>query len=219
MSFRDLEQKTGLSPAAAPAAATTSVRSLPRLDLSLAALGFFILVIGLTGDYSSDSIRVFARHVVENTLICEVYMFWIFIGAFFAKQSPGWLRAPLMLASMAVCLFAITHDREFSIVPQACVVLATRIVPARGEVPLSSGYVQRVLDFCGASLGCLLVQLLVFVFLSSLLASVGIGTNRDHVITPPHWFAAVIWGAYYFELAFLLPWVASFRAKDSSGLI
>lgn len=225
MSFRDLEQNAGLPavpPAAVPAPAATSralVERLQRMDLSLVAIGCFILGIGLTGEYSGDSVRVFARHVVENTIICEFYMFWIFIGAFFAKQSPAWLRIPLMLASVVICLLAITYDREFSIVPQACLVLATRILPARGEVPLSSSYVQRVLDFSGTSLACLLVQLLVFVSLSSLLASVGIGTNRDHVITAPHWFAALIWGAYYLELAFLLPWIASFRAKDPGGLI
>jgi hypothetical protein len=189
------------------------------MDLSLAATGLFVLGIGLSGDYASDSVRVFARHIVENTLICEFYMFWIFIGAFFAKQCSVWLRVPLMLASVVVCLLAIKTDREFSIVPQAGWVLAARTLPVRGEVPLSSAYVQRVLDFTGTSLGCLIVQIVLFAMLSLALTKIGIGTDRDGLIIAPQWFSAIVWGAYYFELAFVLPWVAAFRAREHTGFI
>jgi len=184
------------------------------MNLPLAATGLFILVVGLTGNYASGSVRAFAGRIVDNTVICESYLIILLFGAFVAARLGAWLRVPIMLASIALCLVAIMYDRQFSIVPQACWVLATRALPLRGEVPLSSDYVKRVRDFTSTSVICLLAQLILLVVLSSALVSVGIGTRINNTVTAPHWFYAFLWGAYYFELAFLLPIVAAEQNRD-----
>lgn len=225
MSFADLDKKVATPEPAALAAAPAPLarpprtligRAMKRVDLAQAATGVFIFAVTAAAGFGSGPLQDFARRFVELTVVCELYLIWLAMGCLLATDKPGWLRIPILLGAAGLYVVAVTHDRQFQAAPQALWLLCARLLPQRGAALLSNDYVRRlgVVTWCGLAL--LVIQLLALMLLSTLLVAVGIGTRDGNAIIAPRWFYALLWGAYYIELAFLMPWVASLRRPGAA---
>jgi len=221
VTFADLEKKIPQTApvAAAPPHAISPVGSvevrLRRANLLLLVTGIAILVVGISGDFFGSPARSYANSWIERTLVCEMYMLWLGMGALLAVDKPTWLRVPIVIGTVAVYLFVITHDEQFSMVPQAAWLLCVRLLPPGFVGVFANDNIKRVKVVTFAGLAVLAVQIVMFAMLSSALAGIGIGTVEGNVITAPRWFSGIVWGAYYIELAFLLPYVE--RNLDQFG--
>jgi len=211
MSFADLEKKThpttvALAPRPSPPMNVVE-RELRRVDLWLLATGLCILAVGISGDYFGPSVHEYANQWVTNTLVCEMYLLWLAMGAWLAIDKPAWLRVLIIICTVCVYLFVITHDAKFSLAPQAAWLLAMRLLPPGFVGVFTNDNVRRVQVITLAGLAVLVLQVLIFVLSSSALAALGVGTIKGNVITSPAWHSGLVWGAYYVELAFFLPYV------------
>jgi hypothetical protein len=217
MTYADLDRKIApVAPElAASSALQTAEREFRRVDLFQMGTGFFILVIGISGNLFDPSVHKYAEQWIGRTVVCEMYMLWLGMGAWLAIGKPAWVRIPILIGTVALYLAVITHDSQFSFVPQAAWLLFVRLVPPGFAGLFSDENVRRVKAIALAGLACLVGQIVFFAMGSSALVAFGIGTNIDHVITAPAWFSAFVWGAYYIELAFLLPYVE--RNLDQFG--
>ena len=211
MTFADLEKKIrppATTPAPQPASAVKVVeRELRRVNGLLLATGLCILAVGISGDYFSASVHAYAGRWIASTLVCELYLLWLAMGAWIAIDKPMWLRVPIMICTVSVYLFVITHDAQFSMAPQAAWLLCVRLLPPGFVGVFSNDNLERVRVITLAGLAVLAVQIVFFALSSSALASLGVGTVEGNVVTAPRWYSGLVWGAYYLELAFLLPYV------------
>jgi hypothetical protein len=221
MTFADLEKKIsastpGPTPMPSPPSTVQNIeREFRRVDLLQLATGLFILVIGISGNLLDPGVHKYAEQWIGRTVVCEMYMLWLGMGAWLAIGKPTWARIPILIGTVALYLAVITHDSQFSFVPQAAWLLFVRLVPPGFVGLFSDQNVRRVKAITLTGLACLVGQIVLFAMGSSALVAFGVGTNIDHVITAPRWFSAFVWGAYYIELAFLLPYVE--RNLDKFG--
>jgi hypothetical protein len=211
VTFADLEKKSHPStatPAPQPTSAVKVVeRELRRVNVLLLATGFCILAVGISGGYFGASVHEYAGRWIASTLVCEMYLLWLAMGAWIAIDKPVWLRVPIMICTVSVYLFVITHDAQFSMAPQAGWLLCVRLLPPGFVGVLTNDNLKRVRVVTLAGLAVLAVQIVFFALSSSELASLGVGTVEGNVVTAPGWYSGLVWGAYYLELAFLLPYV------------
>jgi hypothetical protein len=227
VSFADLEKKISGDPAIAPTASivpdreprqryalrvpqTTLQRWLQRVDPWLLLTALFILVATWPTSLVPDSVHDYGRQWIETTLICELYLFYIGFGAMIAWNKNIWLRVPMVALTVALYVFAVTHDRQFSVAPQAIWLLAVRFLPPRGVAPLSRENIRRLHSTIFGGLAVLIIQFLLLMLLSALLVPLGIGSKVGNTITMPQWFYALLWTSYYVELAFVLPSIAEY---------
>jgi hypothetical protein len=216
MTFADLEKKirpataapaAAVVPAPRPAPAENVVeRELRRVDLLLLVTGLCIFVIGVSGDYFSAWVHEYAWQWVANTLVCEMYLLWLAMGAWLAIDKPVWLRVPIMICTVCLYLFVVTHDAQFSLAPQAAWVLCLRLLPPGFVGVFTNANVIRVQVITLSGLAVLVAQVVIFALVSSVLAGLGVATIKGHEITTPSWLSGLVWGAYYVELAFFLPY-------------
>ena len=217
MTFADLEKK--IHPAtAAPVASVVPAprlappenvveRELRRVDLLLLATGLGILVVGVSGDYFGASVHEYAWQWITNTLVCEMYLLWLAMGAWLAIDKPAWLRVLIIICTVCLYLFVITHDAQFSLAPQAAWVLCLRLLPPGFVGVFTNANVIRVQVITLSGLAVLVLQVIIFVLSSVALAGLGVATVKGNEITTPSWLSGLVWGAYYVELAFFLPYV------------
>jgi hypothetical protein len=228
VTFADLEKK--IHPAkAVPVAAVPAApvhrptppvnvveRELRRVDLLLLATGLCIFVVGVAGDYFSTSVHDYAWQWVMNTLVCEMYLLWLAMGAWLASDKPVWLRVPIMIGTICLYLLVITHDAQFSLAPQAAWVLCLRLLPPGFVGVFTNANVIRVQVITLSGLAVLVLQVIIFALSSAALAGLGVATVKGHEITTPSWLSGLVWGAYYIELAFYLPYVERNMDRSSS---
>jgi hypothetical protein len=67
-----------------------------------------------------------------------------------------------------------------------------------------------------SGLAVLVLQVIIFALSSVALAGLGIATVKGNEITTPSWLSGLVWGAYYVELAFFLPYVEKGIERSSS---
>jgi hypothetical protein len=211
MSFADLEKKISPATAAptlsAASAIRTAKREFRRIDFLMLATGLLVFAIKVFGDYFDSEMREFASNLVVRTLVCEGYMIFLAMGAMVAIGKPTWLRILILIVTVALYTFAVTHDRQFSFAPQALWLLFIRLVPPGFVGVFSNDNVRRVKAIAFAGLACLVLQIVIFAMASSALSALGVGTVSGNTITMPAWFTGVVWGAYYIELAFVIPYI------------
>jgi hypothetical protein len=113
----------------------------------------------------------------------------------------------------------IWKAQEFYIVPQALWILCGRFRPRAGAAWFGDDNLRRFLFVALAGWICLLGQMLLLVIVTIVLATVfNISENHGGVTGAPRWVSALIWGAFYFELAFALPKVEAFaRSRDRAN--
>jgi len=183
-------------------------RWLARVDAWHLATAAFLLVALWPSQLVPAGVLDYAKQCVQFTVICEMYLFFVGFGTMVAWNKNVWLRVPIVALTVALYIFIVTHDRQFSIAPQAIAVMCMRWIPPRGVGLLSQRNVRRVQNTIFGGLAVLVVQIILLTSLSSLLLQFGIGTDVHGTITMPPWFYALLWSAYYVELAFVLPWIA-----------
>jgi hypothetical protein len=136
-----------------------------------------------------------------------MYLLWLAMGAWLAIDKPAWLRVLIIICTVCLYLFVITHDAQFSLAPQAAWVLCLRLLPPGFVGVFTNANVIRVQVITLSGLAVLVLQVIIFVLSSLALAGLGVATVKGNEITTPSWLSGLVWGAYYVELAFFLPYV------------
>ena len=184
-----------------------------RIDWWEAATGVFVLAVLLAGGYLGGGLREYASQLVSMTIICELSMIWAAIGAAATSGAKNtvYLMGGIAFA-LGLYLFSVVaiiwKAQEFYIIPQALWILVGRFRPRAGVAWFSDDNLRRFLFASVAGWMCVLAQMLLLVIVTIVLATVfNVGSG---VMGAPRWVSALIWGAFYFELALLLPRVEEY---------
>jgi len=195
-----------------------------RIDWWQAATGIFVLTVFLGGHYFSGGVRVYASQFVMMTIICELCMIWAAIGAAATSgaknsvQLVGGIAFALGLYLFSV-LAIVWKARQFYIIPQALWILVGRFRPPAGVAWFGDGNLRRFLFGSMAGWIGVLAQLLLLVIVTIVLATL-FNISEDYgggATGAPRWVSALIWSAFYFELAVLLPKVEAFARQRDTG--
>lgn len=163
------------------------------------------------------------------TIICEISMVWGAIGSAATVQAKNklYLVAGIAFALglyLASVLAIVWRSQEFYIVPQALWILYGRFRPRDSDAWFGQDNLQRFMLVSLAGFGGVFVQFLLLFFVTIVLETF-FNISEDYgggASGVPRWVSALVWSAYYFELAFLLPKVEAYargrydRAEQST---
>lgn len=195
-----------------------------RIDWWEAATGVFVLTVLLAGHYLGGGIRQYAGQLVSMTIICELSMIWAAIGsaATSGAKNTVYLAGGIAFA-LGLYLFSVVaiiwKAREFYIIPQALWILVGRFRPRAGGAWFGDDNLRRFLFVSMAGWLAVLAQLLLLVIVTIVLATV-FNVSEDYgdgASGAPRWVSGLIWSAFYFELALLLPRVEAFARSRNRG--
>jgi hypothetical protein len=189
-------------------------RGLARFDRWELATGIFVLVVVISGNFFGDSALNYAKHLVVMTVMTEWFTMAVGAAAIAASRTPKkWKRIAALVAGIAVFAafeipLALTMG-SYLILVQAVWILYGRLKPSPAAL-LS----DRNLRCAGLGMltGLCLVFAQVFLQMGFLTALAAAGMIQiDGNGGGPTWVYGIVWGAYYFEMAYWLP-VARDRA-------
>jgi hypothetical protein len=187
------------------------------------ATGIFVITVFLSSHYFTD-LRGYAGQFVKMTIICELCMIWAAIGAAATSgarnsvQLIGGIVFALGLYFFSV-LAIVWKAREFYIIPQALWILGGRFRPRGGAAWFGDDNLRRFLFVSMAGWLAVLAQLLLLVIVTIVLATL-FNISEDYgggASGVPRWVSALIWSAFYIELAFLLPKAEAFAGRSKTG--
>jgi len=187
-----------------------------RFDRWEAATGAFVLTVLLAGRYLGGGIHEYASQLVSMTIICELSMIWAAIGSAATSGAKNTVSLVGGIAfAVGLYLFSVVaivwKVQEFYIIPQALWILVGRFRPRAGVAWFGDDNLRRFLFVSMAGWITVLAQILLLVIVTIVLATVfNVSENYGGATGAPRWVSALIWGAFYFELAFLLPRVEEF---------
>ena len=195
-----------------------------RIDWWEAATGVFVLIVLLAGRYLGSGVRDYASHLVMMTIICELCMIWAAIGAAATSGAKNiWYLSAGIAFALLLYLFSVVaiiwKAQEFYIIPQALWILVGRFRPRGGVAWFSDDNLRRFLFVSMAGWLGVLAQMLLLVIVTIVLATV-FNISEDYgggASGAPRWVSALVWSAFYFELALLLPKVEQFARQRGAG--
>jgi hypothetical protein len=181
-----------------------------QLDPWEAATAVFIVTVMLGGDFFGGRVLLVAGNIITMSVICEFAMVWTAaaLGQSIAQRSL-WLVLPRIVLALAVYLGCVTmfvwDARAFYLIPQAVWILAGRFRPRAGVPPFSDDNLRRFTRSGVLALVLVVVHVMLIGLAAIVTDRLGMATKLDGMTIPPPWVYAVIWGAYYFELAYFVP--------------
>jgi len=190
-----------------------------RFDRWEAATGVFVLTVLLAGRYLAGGIHEYASQLVSMTIICELSMIWAAIGSAATSGAKNTVSLAGGIAfALGLYLFSVVaiiwKAQEFYIIPQALWILVGRFRPRAGVAWFGDDNLRRFLFVSMAGWITVIAQILLLLIMTMVLATVfNVGESYGGATGAPRWVSALIWGAFYFELAFLLPRVEEFAGS------
>jgi hypothetical protein len=198
------------SPTTTPAARKLVPAWILQLDPWEAATAVFVFTVTLAGNHFGGLVLQTAGSIISMSVICEFAMAWTAVALGRSVPSGNWWRIlPRLILALAIYVGCVTmfvwKARAFYLIPQALWILAGRIRPRRGVSLMSDQNLRRFTTTGIVGVVLVFAHWMVIGFAAIVADKFGLAIKTDGMTIAPPWIYAVVWGAYYLELAYLVP--------------
>jgi hypothetical protein len=195
-----------------------SVHWYGKLDKPALLTGCFVLIVVGFDQFMNDSVLHVAENIVSMTFLTEFNMVWFAAGAVYASRAESTIMKVVPLTA-GCALYAVLEFQfarmigSYLLLLQSIWIVYSRLKPASGSFLDDTNL--RITGL-GAVTGAILVVMHFFLlgFTLSGLAAMGFIPMKEELVGPM-WVYGLVWGAYYFDLAFWLP-IARRRAMSGA---